>query len=69
VRREGVTTAAGKLQKLGVIRYSRGRITVVDRPKLETLSCECYAVVKAETDRLMPYFAPRPGAATPAVGT
>ena len=55
VRREGVTEAAGKLQKLGVIQYSRGRITVVDRPKLETLSCECYAVVKAETDRLLPY--------------
>jgi CRP-like cAMP-binding protein len=55
VRREGVTEAAGKLQKLGVIQYSRGRITVIDRPKLETLSCECYAVVKAETDRLLPY--------------
>jgi len=56
VRREGVTEAAGKLQRLGVIRYSRGQITVVDRPKLETLSCECYAVVKLETDRLMPYL-------------
>jgi CRP-like cAMP-binding protein len=55
VRREGVTEAAGKLQKLSVIQYSRGRITVIDRPKLETLSCECYAVVKAETDRLLPY--------------
>jgi CRP-like cAMP-binding protein len=55
VRREGVTTAAGKLQKLGVIRYSRGRITVLDRSKLESLSCECYAVVKKETDRLLPY--------------
>ena len=52
VRREGVTEAAGKLQKLGVIRYSRGQITVLDRPKLETLSCECYAVVKRESDRL-----------------
>ena len=52
VRREGVTTAAGKLQRLGVIRYHRGHITVLDRPKLETLSCECYAVVKRETDRL-----------------
>jgi CRP-like cAMP-binding protein len=52
VRREGVTTAAGKLQELGVIRYRRGHITVLDRPKLETLSCECYAVVKKETDRL-----------------
>jgi CRP-like cAMP-binding protein len=54
VRREGVTEAAGKLQKLGVIQYSRGRITVMDRPQLERLSCECYGVVKVETDRLMP---------------
>jgi CRP-like cAMP-binding protein len=52
VRREGVTEAAGKLEKLGVIRYVRGRITVLDRPRLEELSCECYAVVKRETDRL-----------------
>jgi hypothetical protein len=58
VRREGVTEAAGKLQKLGVIEYSRGRITVLDRPRLETLSCECYAVVKKETDRLLPYLPP-----------
>ena len=54
VRREGVTEAAGKLQKLGVIQYSRGQITVLDRPALEQLSCECYAVVKKETDRLLP---------------
>jgi CRP-like cAMP-binding protein len=54
VRREGVTDAAGKLQKLGVIQYARGRITVLDRPKLEKLCCECYAVVKRETDRLLP---------------
>ena len=54
VRREGVTEAAGKLQKLGVIRYARGQITVVDRPRLEQLCCECYAVVKKETDRLLP---------------
>jgi CRP-like cAMP-binding protein len=54
VRREGVTEAAGKLQKLGVIRYTRGHITVLDRPKLERLCCECYAVVKRETDRLLP---------------
>ncbi|UJX41190.1 Crp/Fnr family transcriptional regulator [Desulfovibrio sp. JY] len=59
VRREGVTDAAGKLQKLGVIEYSRGHITVLDRPKLEQLSCECYAVVKKETDRLLPYLHPR----------
>jgi len=59
VRREGVTEAAGKLQKLGIIRYSRGHITVLDRPRLEQLSCECYAVVKSETDRLLPYVPPR----------
>ena len=52
VRREGVTEAAGKLQKLGIIRYSRGTIDVLDRKRLESLSCECYAVVKLETDRL-----------------
>ena len=56
VRREGVTDAAGKLQKLGVIEYRRGHITVLDRPALEALSCECYAVVKKETDRLLPYL-------------
>ncbi|MGZ8225527.1 MAG: Crp/Fnr family transcriptional regulator [Methylococcaceae bacterium] len=56
VRREGVTDAAGKLQKLGVIEYNRGRITVMDRIRLEELSCECYAVVKTETDRLLPYL-------------
>ena len=54
VRREGVTDAAGKLQKLGVIDYYRGRITVLDRPALEALSCECYEVVKKEADRLLP---------------
>ena len=53
VRREGVTEAAGRLQKEGVIRYSRGKITVLDRPRLEALSCECYAVVKKESDRLL----------------
>jgi CRP-like cAMP-binding protein len=53
VRREGVTEAAGKLQKLGVIKYSRGEITVLDREKLEELCCECYAVVKRESDRLL----------------
>lgn len=55
VRREGVTEAAGKLQKAGLIEYIRGQITVVDRPGLEARSCECYAVVKAETDRLLTY--------------
>jgi CRP-like cAMP-binding protein len=54
VRREGVTEAAGKLQKSGVIEYSRGKITVLDRPRLETMSCECYEVVRTETDRLLP---------------
>jgi CRP-like cAMP-binding protein len=56
VRREGVTEAAGKLQKLGVITYQRGHITVLDRPRLEQLCCECYAVVKKETDRLLPSY-------------
>lgn len=55
VRREGVTEAAGKLQVAEVIKYQRGRITVIDRPKLEKMSCECYAVVKKETDRLEAY--------------
>jgi CRP-like cAMP-binding protein len=55
VRRESVTDAAGKLQKQGVIEYQRGHITVVDRPQLEKICCECYAVVKTETDRLLHY--------------
>jgi CRP-like cAMP-binding protein len=54
VRREGVTEAAQKLQNLGVIHYKRGRIHVVDRAGLEKCTCECYAVVKAEYDRLLP---------------
>jgi CRP-like cAMP-binding protein len=54
VRREGVTEAALKLQRAGAIRYSRGRISVLDRHALEILSCECYAVVKKECDRLLP---------------
>ena len=54
VRREGVTDAAGKLQRDGLINYCRGRITVLDRPNLEKRSCECYQVVKAEFDRLLP---------------
>jgi len=54
VRREGVTHAAGKLQHQGVVEYHRGHIKVLDREKLEQLSCECYAVVKKETDRLTP---------------
>jgi CRP-like cAMP-binding protein len=55
VRREGVTEAAGKLQRLGVIRYTRGQIEVLDRPRLEALCCECYAVVRNESNRLLPY--------------
>ena len=54
VRREGVTEAAGKLQAEGLIEYSRGRITVVNRPGLEARVCECYGVVKKEYDRLLP---------------
>jgi CRP-like cAMP-binding protein len=54
VRREGVTEAATRLQKLGLIRYARGRITVLDRPGLELRTCECYAVVKKEYNRLLP---------------
>jgi CRP-like cAMP-binding protein len=54
VRREGVTEAALKLQRDGLIRYSRGHITVLDRPGLEARTCECYAVVKKEYDRLLP---------------
>ena len=53
VRREGVTEAAGKLRHAGVIRYNRGRITVLDRPRLEQEVCECYSVVKKEFDRLL----------------
>ncbi|MEO6967484.1 MAG: Crp/Fnr family transcriptional regulator [Rhodanobacteraceae bacterium] len=55
VRREGVTEAAGKLQRAGAIKYSRGRIDVIDRAHLETLSCECYEVVRREFARLLPW--------------
>ncbi|HEU0203507.1 MAG TPA: Crp/Fnr family transcriptional regulator [Burkholderiaceae bacterium] len=55
VRREGVTAAARSLQDAGLIRYSRGHITVLDRAKLEQRVCECYAVVKKEFDRLLNY--------------
>jgi CRP-like cAMP-binding protein len=57
VRREGVTEAAGKLQAEGLIEYSRGLIRVLDRPRLESRVCECYAVVKREYDRLLPGIA------------
>jgi len=55
VRREGVTEAAGKLQRAGLIEYHRGKITVINRPGVEKRSCECYQVVKTEFDRLLPY--------------
>lgn len=54
VRREGVTEAAGKLQRAGLIHYNRGKITVLDRPGLEARVCECYEVVRAEFRRLLP---------------
>ncbi len=54
VRREGVTEAAGNLQRAGLIHYSRGHITVLDRPGLEARVCECYRVVKKEFERLLP---------------
>jgi len=71
VRREGVTEAAGKLHKLGVIRYARGQITVLDRPRLEQLCCECYAVVRKESDRLnlLPLPALAPFLAGPLIAT
>jgi len=61
VRREGVTEAAGKLQADGLIEYSRGRITVLDRSGLEARVCECYSVVKKEYDRLLPTDPAGPG--------
>jgi CRP-like cAMP-binding protein len=54
VRREGVTEAAGRLQQDGLISYRRGHITVLDRPALERRTCECYAVVRKEYERLLP---------------
>ena len=54
VRRSGASEAAGALQADGLIRYRRGRITVLDRPGMEHRTCECYAVVRAEYDRLLP---------------
>ena len=63
VRREGVTEAAGKLQRAGVISYSRGRIRVLDRPHLEQIVCECYEVVRKEFARLLPWEATKPASA------
>jgi CRP-like cAMP-binding protein len=54
VRREGVTEAASRLQSAGMIRYTRGHILVLNRAELEKRTCECYAVVKKEYDRLLP---------------
>jgi Mn-dependent DtxR family transcriptional regulator len=54
VRREGVTEAAGRLHRAGIIDYRRGRITVLDRAQLERRTCECYGVVKKEYDHLLP---------------
>jgi hypothetical protein len=56
VRREGITAAAGKLKTMGVIDYSRGHITVLNRRKLEESSCECYRMVRREIERLQPYL-------------
>jgi Mn-dependent DtxR family transcriptional regulator len=56
VRREGVNEAAKKLQVQGVVEYVRGKITILDRSKLEKLCCECYEVVRKETERLLPWF-------------
>ena len=58
VRREGVTEAAGKLQRAGLIRHSRGQITVLDRAGVEARCCECYQIVKTEFDRLPLYTSP-----------
>jgi CRP-like cAMP-binding protein len=68
VRREGVTQAAGRLQRDGIITYTRGHITIRDRPKLEARVCECYAVVKREYERLLPGRSEAPGAGIPSVG-
>ena len=54
VRREGISEAAGNLRQLGLINFSRGRINLLDRPGLLVRACECYEVVKRETDRLLP---------------
>jgi hypothetical protein len=68
VRREAVTEAAGRLQAAGVIRYRRGRITVLDRRKLEALACECYGVVQRETERLFPHVSREDDRRTPLTG-
>ncbi|MEO7917320.1 MAG: helix-turn-helix domain-containing protein [Dokdonella sp.] len=67
VRREAVTEAAGKLQRAGIIQYSRGRILVLDRSRLEESSCECYEVVRRELDRLLPWSNLSPSEAEAAI--
>jgi len=62
VRRASVTVAAGILQNAGFIRYSRGRVAIVDRDGLESASCECYRIIRTEFDRLLPEGAPGHGA-------
>ena len=69
VRREGISEAAGRLQAAGLIRHARGRISVLDRPKLEAQACECYAVVKQEYDRLLPVAAQPASIRFPALRT
>jgi hypothetical protein len=69
VRREGVTEAAVKLQKRGIITYKRGHISVIERPCLETQSFECYEVVKKETDRLESYMEKKPHARDSLIST
>jgi hypothetical protein len=59
VRREGVSLAATRLQKLGVIAYARGTITILDRERLEQIACECYQVVMDEYDRLLGEYIPK----------
>lgn len=56
VRREGVTEAAGRLQRMGVIEYQRGHIRILDRARLEAFSCECYSIVRKESERLLPWI-------------
>lgn len=65
VRREGITEAAGKLRAAGIIKCSRGGIVVLDRPRLERMVCECYSVIRRESERLLPRVAPPPIFTTP----
>ena len=69
VRRAGVSAAAGLLQKAGLIRYARGRITVLTVPGLESAACECYRVIKREFDRLDPLTFPKPASAIPSTAS